>query len=100
MDASCFSFNVISSNESVEVVELTLNEGCVIPAHKAFWATTFYVSSGEVELTSAGSTVTLKNGESIVLEPGVVRSSKNVGDGDAVIVVIKSGELKKEPVFI
>ncbi len=100
MENPTFSFNIISTEDSVEVVELVLDVGCVIPAHKAFWATTFYIAQGEVEFTSKGECISLKKGDSTILEPGVVRSSKNIGSQKAVIVVVKSGELSKAPIFI
>ncbi len=97
---SDFFFFFIDTNEFQETVELTLEVGCTIPRHKAYWKTLFYVAEGSVEFITEDSSVKRERGDFLAVEAGVIRSSKNLGNSEAKIIVIKSGVLDKEPEFV
>lgn len=88
----CDAWHLLSTRR-LSVIEERVPPGDSETPHYHRYATQlFYLLEGKVSFSLATDTFEMKPGESVHVMPGVIHKLENIGDGDAVVLVVSSPE--------
>jgi quercetin dioxygenase-like cupin family protein len=76
----------------LEIIRLHLEPGGVMASHRNDWRIVFFVLAGEGMLEVEGAGQGVREGETIAVKAGDLRSWKNTGTGALELLVIKTLE--------
>lgn len=74
--------------------------GGSVAAHKRFEPEVLFVHSGEISVTSEDGEVTVKQGDTMTVPVGMIRSFKNTGQNDAAIYITRRSDNPKAPEWV
>lgn len=80
------------------VSEITLAVGAALPGHALDVPDVWFVQQGDVEVSMDGASTRCSDGDTITLPCGSVRSLRNCGTNDAIVVQVRGGDALPAPV--
>lgn len=89
---NCDAWHLLSTRR-LSVIEELMPPGAAEEPHYHRYATQlFYLLEGRIRFTLATETTEMTPGEAVHVLPGVVHKLENIGDSDAVLLVVSSPE--------
>lgn len=88
----------ISWTHGFTVCETTLADGAALPGHALDVPDVWFIQHGTVEVSINGEATRCSDGDTITLPIGSVRSLRNCGHDDAIIVQVRGGDDLPTPI--